>query len=80
MMDFPDGPGVKNPLSNARDMDSIPAQGRFYGATKPVHHNYWVWVPRLPKPICPWAHTQQQEKHCMRSLGTATKKPLTHLN
>ena len=42
MMDFPDGPGVKNPLSNARDMDSIPAQGRFYGATKPVHHNHWV--------------------------------------
>ena len=40
--DFPGVPVVKNPPSNARDMDSIPAQGRFYRATKPVHHNYWV--------------------------------------
>ena len=42
MMDFPDGAGIKSPPSNARDVDSVPAQERFYRATKPVHHNSWV--------------------------------------
>ena len=29
-MDFPGGPGVKNPPANARDMDSIPDPGRLH--------------------------------------------------
>ena len=40
--DFPGGPVVKNPPSNAGDVGSI--SGR---ATKPVHHNYWALKPQL---------------------------------
>ena len=39
---FPSGPVVKNPPSNARGAGSIPGQGTYpigQGATKPVQHN-----------------------------------------
>ena len=40
-LDFPGGPGVKNPPGNAEYTGSIPGLGRFHmlGATKPVCHN-----------------------------------------
>ena len=31
----------------------------YRGATKPISHNYWDWVPQLPKPACPRAHMLQ---------------------
>ena len=46
-LDFPGGPVVKNPLSNAGDEGSIPDQGikipqlpLSCGATKPTHQKY----------------------------------------
>ena len=30
LLDFPGGPGVKNPLAKAEDMGSIPGPGRFH--------------------------------------------------
>ena len=42
--DFPGGPGVKNPPSNAGDTGSIPGRGTKIptcrGATKPARRNY----------------------------------------
>ena len=73
---FPGDSVVKNPPANAGDMASIPVLGRchIYGATKPVHHdywacalepgnrNYWAHLLQLLKPEHPRACAPQQEK------------------
>ena len=47
--DFPGGPVVKNPPSNAGDMDSIPDRGTkipyAMGAAKAAHRNYLAHMP-----------------------------------
>ena len=50
-LDFPGGPVVKNPLSNAGDEGSIPDQGikipqlpLSCGATKPTPQKYWAYM------------------------------------
>ena len=54
---FPGGPVVKNPLTNAGDTGSIPGPRRF--------HMLWsdkACVPQLLKPIHPRACSPKQEK------------------
>ena len=80
MMDFPDGPVVKNPPSNARDMDSIPAQGRFYRATKPVHHTTGSEYHNYQSLYALEPILSNKRSAAMRSLGSATERPLTHRN
>ena len=56
-LDFPGGPGVKNPPVNAGDMDLIPGPGR-----SPMLCSNWACKPQLLKPECPRAPVLQQEK------------------
>ena len=45
--DFPDGPVVKNPPSNARDVGSIPGQGMVIPhASEQLHNYYWARTPQ----------------------------------
>ena len=41
----PGGPVIRNPLANAGDTGSIPGLGRFHGATKLTHYNYFACTP-----------------------------------
>ena len=41
----PGGPVIRNPLANAGDTGSIPGLGRFHGATKLMHYNYFACTP-----------------------------------
>ena len=75
--DFPSGPVVKNPPSNARDVGSIPGRGTRFphapGATKPARHNYGA---HTPWGLC--ATTREENTHTPqleRSLHNAMKDP-----
>ena len=74
---FPGGSVVENPPANAGDTrvpSLIQKDSTCHGATKPVHHNYWVcalesgshnyWthVLQLLKPEHPRPHAWKQEK------------------
>ena len=45
----------------------------WHGATKPVRHNYWAYVPQLLKPVHYSLLSTTREDMAMRSPRTATK-------
>ena len=64
---FPGGSLVKNPPASAGDKGSILDPGRSHmpQATKSECYNYWACAlePRLLKPTCPRARTQNKRCH-----------------
>ena len=58
------GTVIKNPPANAGDMGSLVREldSTCWGATKPMHHNYWAHMPQLLKPSRFRTHALQQEK------------------
>ena len=48
--------GIRAPMQGARVWALVREDPICYGATKPVHHNYWARVPQL---LSPWAATTE---------------------
>ena len=64
MYDFPDGPVVKNPPSNAGDTGSIPSQG-----TK---------IPHATRHLKPVLHNKRKSKHNHQDLAQRLKKKIVY--
>ena len=86
--DFPGGPVVKNPLSNAGDVGSIPGQRtKIPHATEQLsphtttielaHLNKRAHVPQITEPTCSGAHTPQLEGE---NPHTTTREEPEHCN
>ena len=67
ILDFPGGPVVKNPPTNAEDMGLIPGLGRF--------HMLWGKEAHVPKLLSQCSRAAATEVHVLwRPRSTATRK------
>ena len=59
---------IRLPMQGTRVRSLVWEDPTCYGATKPVHHNYWAHVLQLLKPVL-----SNKRSHHTESLRTATK-------
>ena len=70
LVDFPGGPVVKNPFTNAGDSGSIPGPGRFH-----MPRSSRACAPQLPKPTLSGPRSATPEAHAPRACARPQEKP-----